>query len=88
MRFNRTRIIDITIASLLGGIFGAVIVAIVGPPTKVPSISTNLITAKSITVQDREGIVSIDGLLGIRLIKNNHTIEQMRLVDNNPPSAH
>ena len=88
MRFNRTRIIDITIASLLGGVLGAVVVAIVGPSTNAKGFIVDHIDAKSITVQDREGVVSIDGLHGIRLIKNDHTIEQMRLVDNNPPSAH
>jgi hypothetical protein len=88
MRINRTRIIDITIASLIGGIFGALIVAVVGPPTNFRCIDADLITARCITVLDREGVVSLDGLHGIRLIKNNHTIEQMRLVDNNPPLAH
>jgi large-conductance mechanosensitive channel len=88
MRFNRTRIVDIAIASLIGGIFGTVIVWIVGPATNVEGLIVGQLDAKSITVRDTQGIVSIDGLHGIRLIKNNHTIEQMRLVDNNPPSAH
>ncbi len=86
MRFNRTRIVDITIASLIGGIFGAMIVAAVGPPTRFPGINVDHITAKDITVMDKEGIVSIDGLHGIRLIKNNHAVQQMKLVDNNPLS--
>jgi hypothetical protein len=67
-RSNLTRIIDITIASLVGGILGAVIA---WPQTHPSSISVDSIYTRHIRVDGDLGFISIDEP-GISLYRNDY----------------